>query len=161
MATKEEIIVGLEMTVSEAKRTTSLFAEGEWDAKRAAGWTPKEIYSHLASVAAIIPNWSQSIMNLPEGADLAQGMDIDRLAQMNAQSVAAMASMAPEQVMKTFEANYGKLIEFVSSLPDEQLNAKRRFFSEVVPVSDILASSTMLHGLHHVYKAYSRLGAPT
>jgi hypothetical protein len=27
-------------------------------------------------------------------------------------------------------------------------------------VSDILASSVMLHGLHHVYEAYSRLGAP-
>ncbi|MCH7999861.1 MAG: ClbS/DfsB family four-helix bundle protein [Chloroflexi bacterium] len=160
MATKEEIIVGLEMTISEAKRTTSLFAEGEWDSKRAAGWTPKEIYSHLASVAAIIPNWSQSIMSLPEGADLAQGMDVDRLTQMNAQSVAAMASMTPEQVMKTLEANYRKLIDYVKSAPDEQLNAKRRFFSEVVPVSDILASSTVLHGLHHVYEAYSRLGAP-
>ena len=99
-------------------------------------------------------------MSLPEGADLAQGMDVDRLNQMNAQSVTAMASMTPEQVMKTFEENYRKLIEFVWSLPEEQLNAKRRFFSEVVPVSDILASSTMLHGLHHVYEAYSRFGAP-
>ena len=160
MATREEIIAGLEMTISEAKRTTALFAEGEWDSKRAAGWTPKEIYSHLASVAAIIPNWSQTIMSLPEGADLAQGMDVDRLGQMNAQSVAAMASMAPEQVMKTLEENYRKLIDYLKSLPDEQLNAKRRFFSEVVPVSDILASSTMLHGLHHVSEAYSRLGAP-
>ena len=51
MATKEEIIAGLEMTVSQAKRTTSLFAEGEYDWKRAGGWTPKEMYVHLAAVA--------------------------------------------------------------------------------------------------------------
>jgi hypothetical protein len=160
MATREELIAGLELTVAQAKRTTALFAEGEWDDKRAAGWTPMEIYSHLASVAAIVPNWSQSVMNLPEGADLAQGMDADRLNQMNAQSVAAMASMTPEQVMRTLEENYGKLIDFMKSIPDEQLNAKRRFFSEAVPVSDILASSIVLHGLHHIYEAYSRLGAP-
>ena len=75
---------------------------------------------------------------------------------MNAQSVAAMASMTPEQVMAAFEANYGKLIDFVKSLPDEQLNARRRFISDTVPVSDILANAIMLHGIHHVYEAASR-----
>lgn len=79
---------------------------------------------------------------------------------MNAQSVAAMASMPPDQIMTAFEESYSRLIEFIKAMPDEQLNMKRRFFSEAVPVSDILASSVMLHGLHHVYEAYSRLGAP-
>ncbi len=158
MATREEIIAGLELTVAQGKRTTSLFAEGEWDWKRAAEWTPKEVYAHLASAAAIWPNFAQGLKDAPEGVDIAQGIDLD---QVNAQSVAAMASMTPEQVMKTLETNYRKLIDYVKSAPDEQLNAKRRFFSEVVPVSDILASSTVLHGLHHVYEAYSRLGAPT
>ena len=51
MATKEEIIGGLEMTISQAKGTTSVFAEGEYDWKRAGGWTPKEMYAHLAAVA--------------------------------------------------------------------------------------------------------------
>ncbi len=153
MATRDELIAGLEMTVAQAKRTTALFAEGEWDSKRAAGWTPREIYAHLASVAAIVPNLAQGLANAPEDQDIAQGTDID---QMNAQSVAAMASMTPEQVMATFEANYGKLIDFVKSLPDEQLNARRRLLSDTVPVSDILANAIMLHGIHHVYEAASR-----
>jgi len=46
----------------------------------------------------------------------------------------------------------------VKALPDEQLQMKRSFLSGPIPVSDILASNVMLHGLHHVYEAYSRFG---
>ena len=155
MASREEIVAGLETTVAQGKRTTSLFGEGEWDTKRPAGWTPKEVYSHLASVAAIVPNLAQGLMDAPEDRDIAQGMDID---DMNAQSVAAMASMTPQQIMAAFEKNYASLIDFVKSLPDEQLNAKRRFISNSVAVSDILANAIMLHGIHHVYEAASRSG---
>ncbi len=157
MATREEIIQGLELTMAQGKRTTSLFAEGEWDSKRACDWTPREVYCHLASVAAVVPNLARGLASAPEDRDLAQGTDFH---QMNAQSVAAMTSMTQEQVMAAFEGNYRKLIDFVQSLPDEQLNAKRRFISDSVPVSDILANSIMLHGLHHVYEASSRLDAP-
>jgi hypothetical protein len=96
-------------------------------------------------------------MNAPEDQDIAAGLDVD---EMNARSVAAMASMTPEQVMAAFEGNYRKLIDFVKSLPDDQLNVKRRLISEAVPVSDILANAIMLHGLHHVYEAATRSGAP-
>ena len=71
MATKEEIIAGLELTVSQAKRTTSLFAEGEYDWKRAGGWTPKEMYTHLAAVTAVIPRLGQGLAAAPEGTDIA------------------------------------------------------------------------------------------
>lgn len=157
MATKAELVAGLEMVVAQAKRTTSFFAEGEWDWKRAGGWTPKEHYSHLAAVSGMIPAMSASIMNAPEGKEITEGMNID---QMNAQSVGAMAAMAPEQVMQTFEANYARLIEHVKGLPEDQLNAKRRFFSDPIPVSDILANVTVVHAIHHVYEAFMRAGVP-
>jgi len=157
MATREEIVAGLELTVAQGKRTTSLFTEGEWESKRACGWTPKEVYSHLASVAALVPNLAQGLMNAPEDRDIAQGMDVDA---MNAQAVAAMASMASEQVMAAFEGNYEKLIDFVKSLPDDLLNARRLLMSEAMTVSDILANAIMLHGLHHVYEAAGRSGEP-
>src|SRR4030042_221806 len=148
MASREELIAGLELTVAQGKRTTSLFAEDEWDSKWLWGWTPKEMYSHLASVAAVVPNLAQGLMNAPEDRDIAEGMDID---QMNAQSVAAMASMTPEQVMKAFEGNYARLVDFVKLLPDGQLTPRRRFISATMLVSDILANAIMLHGIHHVY----------
>ena len=156
MATKQEIIEGLELTIAQAKRSTALFAQGEWDWKRVGGWTPKEVYSHLAAVAGMVPGFSQAMLAASEDQDLLQGMDID---QMNAQAVGSMTSMTPEQIMQAFEANYRKLIDFVKSVPDDQLNARRRMASEAVPVSDILGNAVMLHGLHHVYEAASRVGA--
>ena len=157
MATKEEIIAGLELTVAQAKRTTALFAEGEWDWKRATGWTPKDVYSHLAAVAGMIPNFAQAMLGATEDRDITDGMDVNG---MNAQAVGAMASMTPQQVMQALEANYQKLIEFVKTVPQEQLDLRRRLFSEPIPVSDILASNVMLHGLHHVYEANSRFESP-
>jgi len=157
MATKEEIITGLELTISQAKRTTSLYAEGEWDWKRTTGWTPKETYSHLAAVAGIVPQLGQGLAAAPESTDISQGMDINA---MNAQAVASMASMDAKQVMETFESNYQKLIDHVKSVPDEVLNTKRSFLSEPIPVSDILANVVMLHGLSHVYEANSRFESP-
>jgi len=157
MATKEEIIAGLELTVSQAKRTTGLWAEGEWEWKRATGWTPKQTYSHLAAVAGIVPQLGQGLAGAPEGTDISQGMDINA---MNEQAVGAMTSMTPQQVMETFETNYRKLIDYVRSVPDETLTTKRSFMSEPIPVSDILANTVMLHGLHHVYEANSRFESP-
>ena len=157
MATKAEIIAGLELTVAQAKRTTALFAEGEWDWKRATGWTPKDVYSHLAAVAGMVPNFAQAMLGAPEDRDITEGMDVNG---MNAQAVGAMASMTPQQVMQALEANYQKLIEFVKTVPQEQLDLRRRLFSEPIPVSDILASTVMLHGLHHVYEANSRFESP-
>ena len=154
MATKEELIAGLELTITQAKRSTALFAEGEWDWKRASGWTPKEVYSHLAAVAAMIPGFSQAMLAAPEDHDLIDGLDVN---SMNAQAVGSMAAMTPEQIMQAFEANYRKLIDFVKAAPDDQFNARRRFASDPIPVSDIVGTSVMLHGLHHVYEAASRV----
>ena len=156
MATKQEIIEGLELTIAQARRTTALYAEGEWDGNGPPAWAPREVYSHLASVAAMIPGFSQAMIAAPEDRDLVDGLDVN---SMNAQAVGSMSSMTPEQVMQAFEANYRKLIDFVKSVPDDQLNARRRFASDPVPVSDIVGSNIMLHGLHHVYEAASRVGA--
>lgn len=157
MLSKDQIIAGLQMTLENGKRTTALFRDGEWDAKRASGWTPKETYAHLAAVAAMVPAFGQSLLRAAEDADVAQSIDIH---MMNAQSIAPSASLTPEQIMKGLEESYAKLIAYVKELPDEQLTIRRRFLSDSVPVADILATSVMLHGLHHVYEASSRLDAP-
>ena len=155
MATREDIIQALELTVREGKRTTSLFADGEWDAERASGWTPRQVYCHLAATAKIVPQLGAGLASASEDTDIAGGMDLNA---MNAQAVGQMENMEPGQIMQAFETNYGELIDYVKNLPEEQLQARRRFLSESVPVSDILASSIGLHGIHHVYEAFSRFG---
>jgi len=153
MATREELVQGLEFTVQQAKRTTSLWDQSEWDAARASGWTPKQVYSHLAAVAQIVPQLVQGLEGAGATTDISQGMDINA---SNAQAVSATEATEPAQVFQAFETNYGSLIDFVKTMPDEQLQMKRAFLSESIPVSDILASTIMLHGIHHVYEANSR-----
>ena len=155
MATREEIIAGLEFTLAQAKRTTATFTPDEWDTKRHTGWTPKEIYAHLAAVSAMVPAFSAGMMAAPENSDMTAGMDIN---QMNEQSVNAMRGMPPAQIMQALEANYAKLIDFVKSLPEEQLNVRRSFGPVPMAVSDVLANIVMLHGVHHVYEANTRIG---
>ena len=155
MATREEIIAGLEFTVAQAKRTAATFTPDEWDTKRHTGWTPKEIYAHLAAVSGMVPAFSAGMMATPENSDMTAGMDIN---QMNEQSINAMRGMPPEQILQTFEANYAKLIDFVKALPEEQLNVRRSFGPVPMAVSDVLANIIMLHGMHHVYEANNRIG---
>lgn len=155
MATREEIIGLLEQTVAQAKRTTSLYAEGEWDQERPSGWTPRQVYCHLAATAAIVPQMAQGLQASSEDTDISGGMDINA---MNAQAVAAMEGMDVPQIMQAFETNYATLIKFMQDAPDDLFQMKRRFLSDTVPVSDIVASSIGLHGLHHVYEAFSRFG---
>ena len=153
MATKEQIITGLKYTVDQAKRTSAFLEDAEWDTKRPGGWTPKEIYSHIAVTAATIPQAGQMMLSAPEGTDLMAGMDI---AQMNAAGVASLESMTPAQIIQALETNYGKWIEWVEGLPDDVLAQKRTFLEYDVPVSDTLNNLT-LHGLHHVYEAHLRV----
>ena len=115
------------------------------------------MYAHLAAVAAVIPRLGQGLAAAPEGTDIAQGMDINA---MNAQAVGAMSAMTFPQVMETLETNYRKLIDYVKELPAGTLDQKRQFFSEPIPVSDIIANTVVLHGLHHVYEANSRFESP-
>jgi hypothetical protein len=149
--TRQHIISGLEMTIAEAKRTTSLFDAEEWDSKRPVGWTPKEIYSHLGSLVAMVPAFADTFFKATEDEVLFENLNID---EINAAAASAGASKTPEQVMEEFETNYRKLIDFVNSFRDDQFEVKRRVGN--IPLrsaSDIFATSFMLHGLHHVYEA--------
>jgi hypothetical protein len=74
--TRQDIISGLEMTIAEAKRTTSLFQQNEWDTKRPGGWTPKEIYTHLGSLAAMVSPSVHTFLQASEDEVLFQ--DIER-----------------------------------------------------------------------------------
>ncbi len=48
----------------------------------------------------------------------------------------------------------------MKELPTETLDQKRQFFSQPIPVSDILTNTVVLHGLRHVYEANSRFESP-
>jgi|FLYL01.1.fsa_nt_gi uncharacterized damage-inducible protein DinB len=155
MTTREDLIAGLEMMLAQARRTTAYFTSEEWEERRAAGWTPKQIYAHLATVARLIPQMAPMLLSAAEDADPAANMD---LTAMNEQAVASMAAMTPQDVMAAFEANTAAVIDYLRSLTDEQLAARRTLLGYRAPIADLLAN-LVLHGMHHVYEAQARVAA--
>ena len=155
MATKETIISGMQQVIDEAKRVGAILEEsGDWDAMRQQGWTPKEMLSHVAAVAGMLPMSAPMMLAAPEDADFTQSTDIG---QLNAASVSAMKDMTGAQIVQTLEANFGKAIEWVKTLPDEQLALKRTFAQSKNYAGDILETIAVLHANHHLYEAVIRI----
>ena len=155
MATKQEIIDGLEQMIGEAKRVGALLDSlGDWESVRPAGWTPRAMYSHVAAVGGMIAQGGPAMLAAPEDADYTQSTNVT---QMNAQTVDAMKDMTPAQLVGMIETNYSKVIEFVKGVPDDQLQIKKTFARMTIPVSDIITNLTVLHGNHHFFEATQRV----
>jgi len=155
MTTKQEIINGMEEVIAQARRVSALLEDqGDWDATRPAGWTPKEMFCHLASVSGLLATTGPGLLGAPEDADFTASTSI---ADLNAQAVASMSAMTPQQLTEVVEANYGKAIEWVKSIPDDQLQTAKTFAQMKMPVADLLANIGVLHANHHLYEAALRV----
>jgi hypothetical protein len=155
LASKTEITNGMEQLIIQAKRVANLLDEqGDWETKRPAGWTPREMYCHIAATGGMIASMGPGLLAAPEDADMTQSTNIGDL---NAQTVSSMSAMTPEQLVQALEANYGKAIEWVNGLSDEQLASKKTFAQMTMPVSEMLANIGVLHGNHHLYEAALRV----
>jgi hypothetical protein len=151
MATKEAIISGIGEVVTEAKRVAGILDErADWDTKRSQGWTPKEMFSHLAATAGMFPMMGPALLNAPEDADMTQSNDIS---QLNAASIASLANLTPAQIVEALETNYGKTVEWIKGLDEAQMARKMTFAQLKVPAGDILENIAVLHANHHLYEA--------
>jgi hypothetical protein len=155
MATKQEIIDGMQQVVAQARRVSKLIDEqGDWDATRPAGWTPKEMFIHLASASGMIATMGPGMLAAPVEMDPTTQMNIT---QINAQSVASMADKTPPELLQAIEANYKQAAAWVEGLSDEQLNGPKTFAQMTLPASDILCNIGVLHANHHLYEAALRV----
>jgi len=147
---------GFQMIIREGLRTTASFSPDDWDYKvhtEEGGWTARQLYCHLAATAELLPVLAGNLSQLGESQNAAAGIDIDAL---NAQGVSNRERLAPEELMKSFEAAHGKATEFLKGVPDEQLQQRRRFGPIEATVADLIQTFFVLHGLAHVYHAQSR-----
>lgn len=151
MATKEELLNGLQFVPAQAKRVAGILdGQGDWESKRSQGWTPKEMFTHVAVTAGMIPAMGPGMIAAPENAELTAGLDI---ASMNAAAVGSMAAMDTNQIVETLQGNYSKLTDWVKGLSDEQLAGKHTFLSMSLSAADLLMTLTVLHSTHHIYEA--------
>lgn len=151
MATREELMGGLQFVNAQAKRVASLLdAANEWDTKRPAGWTPKEMYIHTGAILALMPTMGPQILKAPPNVDIVEGIDI---AEANEQGVAPMRSVDPKQAVEALTANCSKMSDWVKGLTDEQLESKHKFRGMPMTMADLLMTVTVMHSIHHLFEA--------
>jgi hypothetical protein len=154
MATKQELLNGLQMVIDEGKRIGGSLDQGGWaKVQDHDGWKNTEVLAHVASIGTIVPMFAQNMMNAAPGADNGAGVDIDAL---NAQLVGARAGKSVQELVDEIESAYKGVIEFVKNQADDVLQQKRTMRGYVdVPVSDLMYRMVVLHGLSHIYSAYA------
>lgn len=153
MTTRKELVDGLRTVLREGQRVMSGFGPGDWTRKvldEGGTWTRKQAYAHLTSVAEITPGFVGGLANAAPGTDAGAGFDIDAF---NAQMVAAKEGLSEQELLAAYKTGFEKLIDFVQTMPEEQLNAPAKFMQAEGPVSDIMDSVLVLHGMAHIYGA--------
>jgi hypothetical protein len=156
VATKDEIIRGIEQLIQESHRVAHDLRPGDWEqVVDLDGWKNQEVLAHIAGVGGMVQPLAGGIANAAPGADAIAGVNID---QLNASIVAARAGKQPKELAAEIETSYRGVIEFVKNAPDDLLAKKATAGGYVdVPVGDIIIRMVVLHGLAHIYSVYSSI----
>jgi hypothetical protein len=159
LATKQDIISGLEFLVRESNRIAEVLREDEWKrAKDSDGWENTQVLAHIASVGTIVVPFMSNMNNAAPDANAGAGLDINAL---NAQLVGARAGQTPQQLADETAKNYAAVIEFVKGTQDDFWQQPRTILGyQEVPIGDIFMRMVVLHGVSHIYEAYSAVMGP-
>lgn len=154
MATKEQIIQGVELLIQESKRAATSLTPADWARTQDMdGWKNNEVLAHVASVGGLVAPMVQGMTSAPAGTNAGASVDINAL---NAAMVGQRKDKTIDELANEISESYAKVIEFVRGASDEMLATKATFQGYVdVPVSDLLIRMVVLHGLAHIYSAYS------
>jgi hypothetical protein len=153
MTKREHLIEGLGVVHREGMRVMSSFGPEDWKVKvldEGGVWTRKQAFAHLTATAEVTPGLVGGLANAQPGQDAAAALDIDAF---NAQAVAAKDQMSEEDLKNAFDAGFTRLIDFVKTMPEEQLTREAKFGRLEGEVSDILSGVLVLHSMAHVYGA--------
>ena len=155
MATRQEIVDGMQQLIVQARRVGRLLDDqGDWEVQRPQGWTPREIFCHIAATGGMIAQMGPALLSAPEDSDFTQSTSI---ANLNAQTIASMQALTPQQLIELVETNYNKAAEWVGSIPEDQLQSPKTFAQMTTPASDLIANVGVLHANHHLYEAALRV----
>lgn len=154
MATREELIAGVETLIQEGKRLAADLSPDELaNAVDIDGWKGLEAFAHVAGVGAMVQPMAGGMANAAEGSDAFGAIDID---QINAGIVGARAGKTAADLAGEIETNYRAVIEFIKTVPEETLRKRVTVRGyKNVELSDLLNRMVILHGLAHIYSVYA------
>lgn len=157
MATKAELIDGVQMLVNEGRRIGGRFTDDEWamPARDEAGWTNRQVFAHVAAIGGIVVPMVGGMTSAPAGTDLGASMNIDAL---NAQLVGQRADKSIAELVSELETSYGGVIGYLREAPDDLLERRATIggFRDMA-VGDLLMQMVVMHGIAHLYRAATRI----
>jgi hypothetical protein len=156
MATRTELIDGLEMLIQESRRLATDLKPDQWEhVVDLDGWKNKEVLAHIASIGTLVPQMAGGFASAGPGNDAMASIDID---QLNAAMVGQRAGKSATELMDELATAYAGVIKFVEEAPDDLLTTRvtARGHKDI-PMSDILNRMVVLHGLGHVYSVYASI----
>jgi hypothetical protein len=154
MATKDQLIKGIEVLIQEGRRLADDLTPEQWEkVVDLDGWKNREVLAHVAGIGGIVVPLANGLASAPAGVDPVGGMNID---DINAGIVTARAAKSAKELADELEAAYRGVIDFVRNAPDDLL-AKHATAGghKDVPLGDILMRMVILHGFGHIYSVYS------
>jgi hypothetical protein len=154
MATKQELIAGLEFLIQEGKRIGDTMDSAGWaKVQDGDGWKNTEVLAHVAGLSSIVVPFVTNMVNAGATANTGQGVDINAL---NAGVVGARAGKSVPELVAEIETGYRCVIDWVKQQPDDFFAQKRSFVGyQDVPLGDLAMRMVVLHGLSHIYSAYT------
>jgi MFS superfamily sulfate permease-like transporter len=154
MATKQEIISGIEFLIQESKRMTASLTPDQWaKVVDLDGWKNQEVLAHISSIGTVVVPMASGFANAAAGADALAGANIDA---MNAAFVSARAGKTAAELTDEVATSYAGVIEWLRNAPDDLLAKRTTAMGyKDVPVSDLLMRMVVMHGIAHIYSVYS------
>lgn len=152
MATKQELISGVQMVIQEAHRLSRDVSDAQWaEVVDIDGWKNQQVLAHIAGVGGIMVPLGQQLL----GGQMAP-ISMQMVDSFNAGMVSERAGKTPKELAAEVETSYAGIIKFLESAPDESL---KQIVSvggyKDIPFSDVLVRMVVLHGLAHIYSVYS------
>jgi len=160
MATKDELIRGIETLIQEGNRLAADLRPEDWDkVVDIDGWKNQQVLAHIAGIGSMVQPLAAGLASAAAGADAMAGINID---QLNAGIVAARADKPAKELAAELETAYRGVIDFVKNADDATLAkpANAGGYTDV-PLSDLINRMVVLHGLAHIYSVYSSIFTAT
>jgi hypothetical protein len=150
--TKNDVLEGLEFLRQQGARIAERFTEADWIRPGDhGGWSAKQVYAHVAGIAALIPGFVQAYADAGPEADLGPTTDIHSI---NAGLVGDRSAATPRELGDEFERNYSTVIDWARSQPDAFF-AKRGTLGgyENWTAADLIVTAFVMHAVAHLYNA--------
>jgi len=154
-STKRDVIAGLEFLCEQAERIAANFTDADWAGPGDhGGWKARQVYSHVAGIGALIPQFVDAYVNAGPENDLGPNTNMEII---NGGLVAERVDRSPRELGDEFAKNYAAVIAWVKEQPEAYFQRRGTLGGYVNwTAADLIVTAFVMHAIAHLYNASAR-----